>query len=289
MNDFPAAPPVATPPVPETSPAAVLPQQPRADRAPVVNFLIDALIAVAILLVVSIAAGAAWGIFRGFMLVLDAQHAGLKPDAAQITRQLGQPGVLAQLLMAMVSTGTAALAVYFLRRRATVAERQQAWAALRLPTTWGWTVAVALGVFCFSSLTGMLADRLGIKPVPTNLSLMDDALSQWPWLAIGFAVVIAPAYEELLFRRVLFGRLLAAGKPWLGIVLSSVAFALLHEIPGLSGNGVLAICQLWLVYGTMGAAFAWLYWRTGSLWAAIFAHGLNNAIALAALSWFGMQ
>jgi uncharacterized protein len=102
-------------------------------------------------------------------------------------------------------------------------------------------------------------------------------------------VVLAPAYEELLFRRVLFGRLLAAGRPVLGIVLSSLAFALLHEIPGLSGNGVLAICQLWLVYGTMGAAFAWLYWRTGSLWAAILAHGLNNAIAMAALYWFGLQ
>jgi len=283
MNDFPVSPPLAA-----ASPAPALPH-PRPDRAPVLNFFLDAVIAVAILLVVSIGAGVAWGIFRGFALVMEARQRGLAPDPAQITHQLGQPGALAQLLMAMVSTGSAALIVYFLRRRASAPERRQAWAALRLPATWGWAVLVALGVFAFSTVTGLLADRLGIKPVPTNLSLMDEALAHWPWLAVAFAVLIAPAYEELLFRRVLFGRLLAAGKPWLGMLLSSLAFALLHEIPGLSGNGVLAICQLWLVYGAMGAAFAWLYWRTGSLWAAIIAHGLNNAIALAALAWFGMQ
>lgn len=283
MNDFPVSPPLAA-----ASPAPALPQ-PRPDRAPVLNFLLDAVIALAILLVVSIGAGVVWGIFRGFQLVAEAKQRGLALDPAQITHQLGQPGALAQVMMAMVSTGSAALIVYFLRRRASPAERRQSWSALRRPATWGWAVLVAIGVFAFSTVTSLLADQLGVKPVPTNLSLMDEALAHWPWLAIAFAVLIAPAYEELLFRRVLFGRLLAAGKPWLGMLLSSVAFALLHEIPGLSGNGVLAICQLWLVYGTMGAAFAWLYWRTGSLWAAIVAHGLNNAIALAALAWFGMQ
>ncbi|HYG06771.1 MAG TPA: CPBP family intramembrane glutamic endopeptidase [Stenotrophomonas sp.] len=262
---------------------------PAPDRAPLLNFFLDALIALVVLLFVSIGSGIAWGVFRGIQVVAQARSKGVEIDPAQVSHQLGQPGAMAQLLMALVSTGAAALVVYFWRRRAGRAERQQAWAALRQPGTWGLAMLVAVGVFCFSTATGMLADQLQIKPVPTNLSLMSDLLSQWPLSAVLFAVVLAPAYEELLFRRVLFGRLLAAGRPWLGMLLSSLAFALLHEIPGLSGNGVLAICQLWLVYGTMGAAFAWLYWRTGSLWAAIIAHGLNNAIALAALYWFGVQ
>ncbi|MDG2524068.1 CPBP family intramembrane metalloprotease [Stenotrophomonas sp. HITSZ_GD] len=284
MNDLPVSPPPAAEGLSVHAPAA-----PTADRAPVLNFFLDALIALVILLLVSIAAGMAWGVLRGFQLVFEARARGVEIDPSQVAHQLGQPGAMAQLLMALVSTGTAALVVYFWRRRASRAERQQSWAALRVPRTWGLASLVAVGVFCFSTATGMLAERLDIKPVPTNLSLMSDLLAQWPWSAVVFAVLLAPAYEELLFRRVLFGRLLAAGRPVLGIVLSSVAFALLHEIPGLSGNGVLAICQLWLVYGSMGAAFAWLYWRTGSLWAAIFAHGLNNAIAIAALYWFGLQ
>jgi len=281
MNDIP----VSTPPVLPAVPAPL----PTPDRAPLLNFFLDALIALVILLVVSIGAGVAWGILRGIQVVAAARSQGIELSPAQITQQLGQPGALAQLLMALVSTASAALVVYFWRRRAMRVERQASWGALRRPVTWGLAVLVAIGVFGFSTATGMLAERLHIQPTPTNLSLMNDLLQQWPWSAVLFAVVLAPAYEELLFRRVLFGRLLAAGRPVLGIVLSSLAFALLHEIPGLSGNGVLAICQLWLVYGTMGAAFAWLYWRTGSLWASIIAHGLNNAIALAALYWFGMQ
>ena len=39
----------------------------------------------------------------------------------------------------------------------------------------------------------------------------------------------------------------------------------------------------------MGAAFAWLYQRTGTLWAPIAAHALNNAIALAALVFLGFH
>lgn len=70
---------------------------------------------------------------------------------------------------------------------------------------------------------------------------------------------------------------------------SSLTFALVHEVPGISGNGVVAIAQLWLVYGGMGAAFAWLYWRTGTLWAPILAHGINNATSLAALYFFGLS
>lgn len=288
MNDLPVSPPSAVEAMsPTARPAAPLPAP--ANRAPLLNFFLDALIALVVLLVTSLGAGVAWGLFRGIVLVVQARQQGIALAPTEVSQQLGQPGAMAQLLMALVSTGAAALVVYFWRRRASAAEKRQAWSALQRPATWGLAVAVAVGVFCFSTATGMLADRLQIKPVPTNLSLMSDLLSQWPLSAVLFAVVLAPAYEELLFRRVLFGRLLAAGRPWLGMLLSSLAFALLHEIPGLSGNGVLAICQLWLVYGAMGAAFAWLYWRTGSLWAAILAHGMNNAIALAALYWFGLQ
>jgi len=47
--------------------------------------------------------------------------------------------------------------------------------------------------------------------------------------------------------------------------------------------------QLWVIYGGMGAAFAWVYRRTGTLWAAVIAHAVNNAIALAAMVLLGTQ
>src|SRR3546814_10157648 len=100
-----------------------------------------------------------------------------------------------------------------------------------------------------------------------------------PALLLLVVALLAPAYEELLFRRVLFGRLWAAGRPLLGIVLSSAAFACMHELPGTGGNGLLAGALLWTCYAMMGALFAWVYRRTGTLWAAIGAHAVNNLIA----------
>src|SRR3546814_7256083 len=83
-----------------------------------------------------------------------------------------------------------------------------------------------------------------------------------PALLLLVVALLAPAYEELLFRRVLFGRLWAAGRPLLGIVLSSAAFACMHELPGTGGNGLLAGALLWTCYAMMGALFAWVYRRS---------------------------
>ncbi|KLD71086.1 CPBP family intramembrane glutamic endopeptidase [Xanthomonas pisi] len=252
------------------------------------GFFIDVLIAVGLLLSLSVAGFAIWGVIRGIGYAQTAKAQGLTPSAAEVMAAIGQPGVMVQLLTALVSTATPAVLLYFWRRRATPVEQAASRTAARRASTWGWTALIAAAVFVLSNLVSVAASALGIKPVPTNLPLMEEAIQQWPLALTLFAVVIAPAYEELLFRRVLFGRLLAAGRPWLGIVLSGALFALVHEVPGISGNGPAAIAQLWLVYGSMGAAFAWLYWRTGTLWAPIAAHGINNATALAALYFFGI-
>ncbi|AWH51687.1 CPBP family intramembrane metalloprotease [Stenotrophomonas sp. ESTM1D_MKCIP4_1] len=271
----------APPPVP---PASAAPRR----GSPVAGFFIDLGIGAVALFVLSLVSGLAWGLYRGIQVgYASAKSNAGALDPASVTEALGTPGALAQVLMALVSTGGAALLLYFWRRPANAAERQASAQALRRPSTWGWTLLVATLIVIGSNGIAFLAKQAGIEPVPTNLALMQHAIERFPLFLVLFAVVLAPAYEELLFRRVLFGRLWQAGRPWLGMVLSSLAFALIHEIPGTSANGPAEIAQLWLVYGGMGAAFCWLYRRTGTLWAAIIAHGLNNAVALAALVFFG--
>ena len=71
------------------------------------------------------------------------------------------------------------------------------------------------------------------------------------------------------------------------MALSSVIFALVHEMPGLNGKPAGSTAFLILVYAGMGAIFAWVYRRTGTLWAPVAAHILNNAIALAVLQVYG--
>jgi len=281
----------ATPPASMTPPLPpAVPSSPRKPDSPLAGFFIDLGIGIAVLLSLSLIGGLIWGLYRGAIIGYQAARDGADASAvAGLTQQLGQPGALAQILMALSATGGAALVLYFFRRRATPAERALSFQAAGRPSTWGWTLLVATGVIIGSNLIAWLAKQAGIEPVPTNLALMEQAMTRFPWFLALFAVVLAPAYEELLFRRVLFGRLWQAGRPVLGIVLSSLAFALVHEIPGTSANGPWEIAQLWLVYGSMGAAFAWLYQRTGTLWAPIAAHALNNGIALVALMFLGIH
>lgn len=247
---------------------------------PLAGFFLDLAIAIGAMLCLSVAGGMVWAMFKGAQLGL---RGGGVPDPAALMQAIGQPGAVAMIWMTLVSTGGAAMVVYFWRRRATPAERRVSLQASRKISTWGWVLATAAATFCFSTAITSLSQSLGVKPEPTNLAIIEAAFLSNPIFLVLFGALIAPAYEELLFRRVLFGRLWAAGRPWLGVVLSSVAFALVHEIPGTTGNSWQATGVLWLTYGFMGAAFALVYWRTRTLWAPIAAHALNNAVALALL------
>jgi membrane protease YdiL (CAAX protease family) len=251
---------------------------------PLAGFFLDLAIAIGAMLSLSVACGVVWAVVEGVQLALQGRAA---PDPAEFMRSIGQPGAIAMIWMTLISTGGAALVVYFWRRRATRAERTASLQGSRKVSTWGWVLATAAATFLFSTAMTTLSQSLGVNPEPTNLAIIEAAFLSSPLFLAVFGVLIAPAYEELLFRRVLFGRLWAAGRPWLGVALSSAAFALMHEIPGTTGNSWQATAVLWLTYGFMGAAFALVYWRTRTLWAPIAAHALNNAVALALVRLYG--
>jgi uncharacterized protein len=94
---------------------------------------------------------------------------------------------------------------------------------------------------------------------------------------LGFLVVILltspiqAAAEEIFFRGYLLqalGSLVA--KPWFGVIVSALVFALLH------GTQNLPLFVDRLVFGLLAAL---LVWRTGGLEAAIAAHVINNVFA----------
>ena len=230
------------------------------------GFAADAMFAIGLMLILSLAGGIVWAVI-----------------AAARGLDMAAPGVLVQMAMAVIATGGTAVLLYLLRRRASDAEKLASLQAIYRASTWGWTLLAGVAVFVGSSLVSWLFSQFSTQPTPSNMALMEQARAQYPLLLVLFAVGLAPLYEELLFRRVLFGRLAAAGMVLPGIVLSSLLFALSHEIPGLSGHGWVAMLQLWLVYGGMGAVFAWLYHRTGTLLAPMVAHAINNGVALSLL------
>jgi membrane protease YdiL (CAAX protease family) len=247
-------------------------------------FGLDIGVAIALSVSTMMAGLLGWAAWRGIQLAQAVEGA---PDAAALQSQLGTPPVLFLIVMTLLSTGGTALVLYLWRRRATPAERRASAERLRRPGTWLWAAGAGLATFLFSSLMSAGARALGLDLQASNLDLIREGLARFPVFLALFAVVLAPLYEELLFRRVLFGRLWHTGWPGLGMALSSLVFALVHEMPGLNGKPAGSTVFLILVYAGMGAIFAWVYRRTGTLGAPIAAHILNNAIALAVLQVYG--
>ncbi len=81
--------------------------------------------------------------------------------------------------------------------------------------------------------------------------------------------IAAPLAEETFFRGFLLQGLARRFSFWPAAVLTSAAFAVAH-----------VWWQLYLPVFVLGLAFAWLFWRTGSLWAPIAAHATINATSL---------
>ena len=122
----------------------------------------------------------------------------------------------------------------------------------------------------FSRLTNIdLADQALVKFITSNaLSLRSKAI------LFVFILIEAPILEELLFRGVLFGGLSKIMPLWPAILLSGLVFAVIHI-------NAATLIPLWF----LGAAFAWLYVRTGTLLAPMAVHFTFNAINLALCSF----
>ena len=247
-------------------------------------FALDVVLAVVLSFSAMLLGLLGWAGWRGVQLA--RTHGGMI-DAQALQANVGAPPVLFLIVATLVSTGGTALLLYFWRRRATITEQKQSRANTRLPRTWFWALAAGISTFLFSAVMSGCGRALGLDLEPSNLDVIKAGFAQYPVFLGLFAVVLAPMYEELLFRRVLFGRLWHAGWPVLGLVLSSLVFALVHEMPGVNGKPLASTLFLVLVYAGMGAMFAGVYRLTGTLWAPIAAHILNNALALAVLQIYG--
>ena len=109
-----------------------------------------------------------------------------------------------------------------------------------------------------------LADQDLVKVVASNtLSPGGKAL------LYAFLLLEAPLLEEPLFRGVIFGGFSKIMPVWLAMALSGFLFAFVHV-------NAATFIPLWF----LGIAFAWLYVRTGTLFAPMAVHFIFNAVNL---------
>ena len=131
------------------------------------------------------------------------------------------------------------------------------WCAMGIALMW-------LGSLVGSALSGWTYRLSGREPV----EIVNEAFSQYPLSAVLLgACVIGPVCEELLFRRLVAGRLARYGEKPAAFV-SALLFALYH------GN----LEQFFYAFA-LGLLLAYVYFRTGQLAAPIALHMVLN--------WYG--
>lgn len=94
------------------------------------------------------------------------------------------------------------------------------------------------------------------------------------WSQILLIVILAPVSEETCFRGMLFGGFRTRLPLWAAAIGAGLVFGALHY-----STGITAVPQLMV----LGAIFAVVYEKTGSIWPAIAFHLINNAYALTAV------
>ncbi len=102
-----------------------------------------------------------------------------------------------------------------------------------------------------------------------------DELPISPIISIFSVIIVAPIYEEIIFRGVLLRGMAKKINPNIAIVVSALLFAIVHmNIP----QGINAFF--------LGLVVGFIYLRSGSIYLSIFAHLVNNLLALSVTSLF---
>jgi len=140
----------------------------------------------------------------------------------------------------------------------------------------GWTFPIphAFLVLAAGPVLTIALSALGVLlRAPLDSSQIEVLIKSRASLAaiILFGVVLAPIFEEMLFRGFLLPLLVRSLGPWLGILLTAVPFALLH---GAQNHWA---WQPVLLIGIAGIAFGLVRHKTDSTTAAFLMHSAYNA------------
>jgi membrane protease YdiL (CAAX protease family) len=135
--------------------------------------------------------------------------------------------------------------------------------------TLGFAAAVAGGLWLLSILVNVLQIR-AFGANPQSLVITVGAHSGLPALLMDLVTgaVIAPFAEEVLYRGLIFGGLAQRMPLAAAGTISALLFAVSH------GLGVLGPIFV------LGLGLAWVYVRTGTIWAPMVTHAVVNAISL---------
>lgn len=139
-----------------------------------------------------------------------------------------------------------------------------------------WLPFVAAVIAYFGTIVyGAILALLGATP-EQDVDQLFDSRVVLPLTALA-TIIVAPLAEELFFRGFVFGGLVRYVGANGAMAASGLLFALFHVSDAQSA-------LLVPPFAAIGVLFAWLYYRTGSLWASVLCHFLFNLITFSILT-----
>jgi membrane protease YdiL (CAAX protease family) len=133
---------------------------------------------------------------------------------------------------------------------------------------------VFLCTLSFSSIYHLL----GIEPKQLGFLDGDDVLAN-KGAFVALTAILAPAYEEWIFRGLLFGILVTNEMRIRRVVAAAIFCAFLFTVIHIEGAHSLSSLPPIFV---MALILQYVTWRTGSLWPAVCGHAMQNLMAAGA-------
>ena len=110
-----------------------------------------------------------------------------------------------------------------------------------------------------------------------NQSTIEEYVKSFPWIMVFTTSVLAPLYEETLFR--LGFRKVINNRFWF-VIISGFIFGIMHVFPLAEGIDVMLGILQSISYVTMGIFLAYSYQRTNNIFTSIGIHFLNNFLSV---------
>lgn len=109
---------------------------------------------------------------------------------------------------------------------------------------------------------------LDIDPGSENTEMLIEVAKATP-IFIVVTSILGPIFEEIIFRKIIFGSLYKRYNFWIGAIVSSLVFAAVH----------FDFAHI-IIYTAMGFTFAFLYVKTKRILVPIIAHVMMNTLVV---------